>query len=101
MTFRLAEHGRAFATRPRGVELLGALESQARPGDLAIIDFTGVLSVSYSFADEFVGRLLERQAQGELPFAVRLTNISPGLQRVIARCLDSRGVAHAEMLALA
>ena len=55
--FSLSTHGTSFATRARGEELrLDALELAGEAPDL-VLDFSGVARVSYSFADEFAGKL--------------------------------------------
>lgn len=99
MRFRLAEHGRAFSTRPRGAALLGVLEGKAHGASEAIIDFEGVTSVSYSFADEFIGELMERADAGRYDFEPALENVAPALRRVIRRSLENRGVAHRDPFA--
>lgn len=96
MTFRLADHGHGFSTRPRGVEVLALLDQAARPGDTIGVDFSDVLSVSYSFADEFVGKLAERQARGDASFTATISNVPEPLHRVIDRCLEARGLSPAD-----
>jgi hypothetical protein len=58
MTFRLADHGTTLSTRLRGAtvraDLLARLE-----GSHVAIDCTDVLVISYSFADEFAGKLAQ------------------------------------------
>lgn len=94
MTFPLAAHGRAYSTRPRGAEL--AIEVKQMAGDTSRveIDFAGVQSVSYSFADEFVGELFEQYDNGHLSFTPVLINVPQPLARVITACLEARGVSH-------
>ncbi len=98
MEFQLSAYGRAFSTRPRGAELLAELERVARDGATVDVDFSDVLSVSYSFADEFVGRLLEREQAGEIAFHPRVVNVSPAIERVIQRSVAARGVAPAPLV---
>jgi len=59
LTFALNQFGSSFATRERGQEmretLLAMVDGDAPSG--VVVDFSGVRHVSYSFADEFIGRL--------------------------------------------
>lgn len=98
MRFRLVDHGRAFSTRPRGAALLDLLESKAR-NDEVVVDFTGVTSISYSFADEFIGEMMERVDAGRYGFEPKLDNVAVPLRRVIRRSLENRGVAHRDPFA--
>jgi hypothetical protein len=92
MRFRLSTYGRAFSTRPRGSELLAVLEAQASNAPIVDIDFDGVTSISYSFADEFVGVLMRRVADGEYEFQAHLEHVPAALRRVILRSLENRGL---------
>lgn len=93
MVFPLAPHGQVFSTRPLGAELLREVESRASGQTVIEIDFTGVRQVSYSFADEFAGALMERATLGQLSGRVRLANVPPKVARVIEGSLRRRGVS--------
>lgn len=67
MKYRFASHGRVFATRERGAKVrqeIEALLRSAPPGQSCVLDFAGVEMISFSFADEVVGRLLSDRAAG-------------------------------------
>jgi len=86
MTFSLSEHGEVFSTRPRGARLRAeALACKARGEDLTI-SFSGVRSISYSFADEFLGPIMIGNNKAVLE------DIPPSLHRVIVGALKRRGV---------
>lgn len=85
VNYRLADHGRTFSTRPRGAELRDEALAAAHGGDVLVLDFADVLSVSYSFADEFVGALAERRASD-----VSWVNASPEVERVVGRAVARR-----------
>lgn len=100
MVFLLSDHGTAFSTRSLGAKLLNELVEKAHGADHVEIDFRDVRLVSYSFADEFVGALMERSNARDLPFAPRLANVGADPARVIERSLanrrlDSDVLAHA------
>jgi STAS-like domain of unknown function (DUF4325) len=61
LRYSLSEHGRAFATRGRASELRDELLAQAA-GDDVVLDFAGVTNVTYSFADELLGKLIAEDA---------------------------------------
>ncbi len=86
----LSDLGSTFSTRPRGVELRNDLIQQAGAEALVEVDFGGVLSISYSFADEFAAVLVQRSADGSLPFAVDLIGASNEVARVIERAITKR-----------
>lgn len=88
--YRLEEHGRTFSTRPRGAQMREALLLEAQSADAVELDFSGVLGVSYSFADEFVAALHQAESNAELPFSVSTTGASHEVSRVIERAIANR-----------
>ena len=94
MRYRVADHGRVFSTRDRGAQLLSDFSSfcDHESGTSSIVlDFEGVLSMTPSFADEFVGELLARSARGEIVMP-SLENLDPAPRRSVERCARARGV---------
>lgn len=91
MRYRMAEHGSVFSTRDRGSRLLADLESAYNRDGSLIIDFEGVLSMTHSFADQFLGELLIRGARGEIP-QPQLVNLDSVPRRAVERCAEVRGV---------
>jgi hypothetical protein len=91
MEYQLAYRGSVFSTRSRGVELLVDLETclLSNPRDEVVLDFEGVKHVSFSFVDEFVGRLVQRAEdnRAEVP---RLTNLTPDVAAIVSMSLRSR-----------
>ncbi len=85
LRFHVAEFGRVFATRARGQELRDEVVARAGGESVAVIDFNGVTNVSYSFADEFVGKL---SAEG--PVRIELAEMTPSIERLIARAVARR-----------
>jgi hypothetical protein len=88
--YRLADEGLTFSTRPRGAELRERLLTRAHDADAVELDLDGVLSVSYSFADEFVGPMRDREVLGNLPFELVIRGASPEVTRVIERVEKKR-----------
>lgn len=83
MRYVVKNFGTSFATRSRGRELRDDLV--ARAGETMIaVDFDGVTNVSYSFADEFVGKL---SAEG---VAIECINMVPAVERSVTRAIGRR-----------
>jgi anti-anti-sigma regulatory factor len=59
------------------------------PMKSAVIDFTSVRSVSYSFADEFIGTLMQTTAVDDRP---AIAAVEPLVARTIERSLQRRGI---------
>lgn len=90
--YPLAEHGKTLATRPLGQELRTDLVHRAGSADTVALDFSGILSTSHSFADEFVARLAEEIELGEVSFGINISGASPAVERVVLKALERRQV---------
>ncbi len=68
MRFVFHIFGAYFSTRERGVKVRDEINEALRrtSEDLLILDFDGVQLISFSFADEVVGRLVSDRASGEM-----------------------------------
>jgi hypothetical protein len=91
-TYALAPHGRTLATRPLGKELRADLARRAFDEDAVELDFSGVVSTSHSFADEFVARLAEEIDAGEVGFEATVSGLSAEVERVVRKAMERRGV---------
>ncbi|HEX6456427.1 MAG TPA: STAS-like domain-containing protein [Solirubrobacterales bacterium] len=91
-SYALAEHGKTLATRPLGQELRTDLVQKAGNATVVALDFSGILSTSHSFADEFVARLAEEIKTGEVTFAISVSGASPEVERVVLKALERRRV---------
>jgi STAS-like domain of unknown function (DUF4325) len=89
--FSLHEHGTAFATRLRGAELADQVLELVPSDGCVEVDFSGVLSVSYSFADEFAGELTGAPAAPQSP-KLCFVGMAPDVERVVRRCFANRGL---------
>jgi hypothetical protein len=83
--FSLSDFGRAFATRERGAELRDGLLEQYPDAAEVVIDLAGVANFSYSFADEFFGKLA-----GEKGVKVVVKNGTSRLDAILARAVATR-----------
>jgi len=90
--YALAEHGKTLATRPLGKELRADLVQRASGEKAVLLDFSGVLSTSHSFADEFVARLAEEVELGNIEMEVTLSGASADVERVVRRALERRSL---------
>lgn len=82
MRYILKDVGTSFATRARGAALRE--DALVRAAGAAVqLDFSDVTNVSYSFADEFVGKL---SAAGiELEYINMAAPVERSVQRAVAR----------------
>ncbi len=86
MTFQLSDHGAVFSTRPKGASMRKLALSPHTRGEELRVSFAGVQSISYSFADEFLGPLMLG------PDRVVLDDVPPLLHRIIMSTMRRRGV---------
>jgi hypothetical protein len=92
-SYALAERGKTLATRPLGAQMREDLAGSAATEHEVVLDFTGVIAASHSFADEFVACLAEEVRNGNLDFTLAIHGVSPDVERVIQKALDRRGLA--------
>lgn len=90
--YDLSEHGPTLATRPFAKELRADLLGRALGENAVELDFSGVRSISHSFADEFVCRLAEDAKTGEIDVEITVTGTSAEVERVIGAALGRRGI---------
>ena len=97
-SYALVDRGTTLATRPFGRELRADLVQKAAGHRVVELDFSGVLSTSHSFADEFVARLAEESRSGEVDFEVTLSGVSTEVGRVVHGALDRRDIQLTELV---
>jgi len=86
--FELREFGTSFATRERGAEVREELLRRAGDADRVVVDLAEVQHVSYSFADELLGKLSAADN-----FSLDLEGASPNLDRTIQTAISRRAPA--------
>jgi hypothetical protein len=91
-SYGLAQHGKTLATRPFAEQLRADLIQQAGEHELVELDFSGVLSASLSFADEFVAQLAEDSMAKKVGFRVTISGTAPSVEAVVSRALERRDV---------
>lgn len=94
MQFRFSDLASFFSTRERGSEVRREIEKRLRGANFEgflILDFSGVQLISFSFADEVVGRLLADRAAGEWDNTLILVaNANDEVLHPIVRSLERR-----------
>lgn len=95
--YALTQHGSTLATRPFGKELRTKLIGEAAGCDCLELDFSGILSVSHSFADELVAQLAEEAKDEAVEFDVAISGTALAVEGVVQRALDRRGVELAQL----
>jgi hypothetical protein len=88
--FKLNEFSQTFATRERGSELREELAQRMGSDKDVVVDFDGVTNISYSFADEFLGKLC-----AEDDVRVTVENARSGVARIAGRAVERRAGAAA------
>ena len=86
-------HGQAFSTRARAEEIRPEIEQLAAGGRDVLIDFEGVRSVSYSFADELVGVFASRYEADHDSLRPVVIGLTAQAQRVLLGSLEQRGLS--------
>ena len=91
--FVLGRLGRAFSTRARAEQIRAEIEQLAADSSDVLIDFEGVRSVSYSFADELVGVFASRYEADSDSLRPVVIGLSAQAQRVLIGSLQQRGLS--------
>lgn len=86
VSIQMIDFGSTMATRQRGEELRGKVLEIADEASHLVLDFRGVLSVSSSFADEFIGTLAISESDRE----VDVINARDEVQSVIDSVIERR-----------
>jgi STAS-like domain of unknown function (DUF4325) len=92
--FPVARSGEWLATRDAGATANNLLEDVARhqpPNSCIVIDFDGVKAMTFSFADEFIGRFLASRTTEDLsPFGVVVTGLDGDTPETLRLVLQRR-----------
>lgn len=95
--YRLSQDGTVFSTRARAEEIRANVESLVRGRPAVVLDFDGVRSISFSFADELFGVLAERhQDDASCPQPIAI-GLAAQAQRVLLGSLSQRGIPDAKV----
>jgi hypothetical protein len=101
MLYPVAQHGRVFSTRERGAELRRQIEAALEKvglGEPLILDVAGVELISFSVADEIVGKLLADRAVAKRPGrAILLAGANEDALDPIVRSLRRRDAVGAHL----
>jgi STAS-like domain of unknown function (DUF4325) len=89
----LGRHGQAFSTRAKAEQIRAEIEQLAAGGRDVLIDFEGVRSVSYSFADELIGVFASRYEANNDSLRPVVIGLSAQAQRVLLGSLEQRGLS--------
>jgi len=91
MVVFMSSFGLSLATRETGRDAyLQISDAMKNPDTLVTFDFTDVITVTNSFADEVFGRLAMELGMDELRKRTRFVNISPMWAKVIRGAMDQR-----------
>lgn len=93
LRYVLSRHGQAFSTRARGEQIRVEIEQLAGGASEVLIDFEGVRSVSYSFADELIGVFVSEYIVERSKLRPLVIGLTAQAQRVLLGSLARRGVS--------
>jgi hypothetical protein len=97
-TFYVVKVKDFLTTRDLGRRTLRDLQDKTSGGaDTVVIDFDGVIAMTISFADEFLGEYYSTLAgRDTLPAVVALTGLHEELRETVAICLERRDLIAVE-----
>lgn len=93
MLIRFEEHVDLISSRQGGKfakEKFQPLIKTATPSNKVVFDFSGVTSISSSFADEFFGMLIAEMGFNEFKSITTFSNISPFVGSVVRNSIYHR-----------
>ncbi len=97
ITFRPAMSGQWLMTRDTGAKVRQALIEELAEAtfvDSAVLDFTDLQAMTFSFADEFLGKFLAaREAEIVPPVGVVLEEVAPDPLETVALVIERRSQA--------
>lgn len=99
MLLALSHFDTTFSTRQRAEALRLRVEEAVKAGDPVTIDLSGILAISYSFADEFAGVLAQHAAASPMPQSLTFVGASPDVERVLRRAWRNREAEPQPLLA--
>jgi anti-anti-sigma regulatory factor len=84
------EYGTDISSRQRAASLRIAVESHVSDSGQVELDFTGVRSISSSFADELFGILVASHGDTWFRDHVRVVGLTPPLRRIVLESVFNR-----------
>lgn len=85
-----SDYGTDVSSRQRAAELRAVVEAQIGQRSLVELDFTGVRSVSSSFADELFGLLVDTHGEAWFRDHIRVHGLTPPLRRIVLESIANR-----------
>lgn len=88
---RLSELGKHLSSRSRARQLREQVVAEIRGDEsVTIVDLTGVLSISHSFADEFFAVLVAQNGAEWFKNSIRFDNALPGVRLAVLEAVAAR-----------
>lgn len=85
-----SDYGTDVSSRQRAAELRVVVESHVGQGHCVELDFTGVRSLSSSFADELFGLLVESHGEAWFRDHIRVHGLAPLHRRTVLESVANR-----------
>jgi hypothetical protein len=89
-TVSLFEFGDSLGTRFLGSEVRRLIETHLAVGESLLVDFSGVTSVTHSFADEVFGELVSVLGLNRFKQAIRFAGVNKDSRAIIRFVISER-----------
>ena len=90
IVFKFSSYGDSMGTRLLGAKIRADLRPLLDKGETVVLDFSGIDTVTNSFADECIAKLLLEMSLDELKSKTTFTGLTPLAERSILTALKRR-----------
>ena len=92
VVFKLSKYGDSMGTRLLGAQIRADLRPLLDGKEKVVLDFSGIDTVTNSFADECIAKLLLEMSLDELKAKTTFTGLTPMTERSILTALKRRQI---------
>jgi STAS-like domain of unknown function (DUF4325) len=89
-TVILSEFGDSLGTRFLGEEVRRAIEVHLSHGESSLIEFSNVVAITHSFADEVFGELISKLGLEKFKQVIRFSGVSEESRAIIRFAISER-----------
>lgn len=88
MIIKFSQYGKSLGTRTLGKSIRNSVVEQINDGNSVVFDFDGVMTINNSFADEFLGKLLDTLNFKIIREKTEIINANDNIKFVIRQVLE-------------
>lgn len=92
VVFKFSKYGDSMGTRLLGAQIRADLRPLLNGKEKVVLDFSGIDTVTNSFADECIAKLLLEMSLDELKAKTTFTGLTPMTERSILTALKRRQI---------